>query len=201
MTAPEKLPPREQLFVASFIATGNSAEAARQAGYSAKTAKEKGCELVKRPRVAAAIAAAKKRIVKKFKVTAERIVEEMAAVGFSDIRNYRINNEGYLELADGAAESAMRAVKRVRRKARIIGIGTKDAPAIQEIETEFELWNKDVQLRNLGDYLKLFKENRVDPDDNEDDELTAEQLQERVIALIRVASKRQREAGGRKRAG
>lgn len=200
MALSKKLPQREQLFVASFIASGNSAEAARQAGYSHKTAKEKGCELVKRPRVAAAIAAAKKRIVTKFKVTGERIVEEMAVVGFSDVRHYSIDDDGYVVLAQGAPDSAMRAVKKIRRKMRIIGIETDTRPLVREIETEFELWNKDVQLRNLGDYLKLFKENRVDPDDA-DDELTTEQLNDRVIALLRVASKRQREAGGRKRAG
>jgi phage terminase small subunit len=200
MSAAKKLPQREELFVASFIASGNSAEAARQAGYSQKTAKEKGCELLKRPRVAAAIAAAKKRIVTKFKVTGERVVEEMAVVGFSDIRNYRLNDDGYVVLTEGAPDSAMRAVKKIKRKMRLIPTGRgDDATLVREIETEFELWNKDVELRNLGDYLKLFKENRSD--DDQDDDLTTEQLNERVIALLRVASKRQREAGGRKRAG
>lgn len=213
------LPIKEQLFVAAYLAHGNATEAAKGAGYSAKTAYAKGCELLKRPRVAKAIEQAKTRIVKKFHVTAERTIEEMAAIGFSDVRHYQITKDGHVALAPGAPDSAMRAVKRVKRKMRVREIyvpdGTPGAqgeaadPAktrverIVEMDTEFELWSKDSQLRNLGDHLKLFKENRSRDEDRDlDDELTPEQRNERIIALLRVALKRKQEAtGGKKNAG
>ena len=188
-TTDDGLSPREELFVHAYIASGNATDAARQAGYSTRSANQRATEVLSRPHVQKAIEAARTRIVRKFNVTAERIVEEMAVIGFSDIRHYAIDENGYLELADGAPDSAMRAVKRVKRKLR--RIPQEDGEPIVEIDTEFELWSKDSQVRNLGDYRKLFKENRAD-DDDEDNTLSPEQLKERVFQLLRVAAKRAR---------
>jgi hypothetical protein len=187
----EKLPVREQLFVAAYIAHGNATAAAKQAGFSAKTAYAKGSELLKRPRVAAALERAKQQITKKFKVNAERVVEEMAVVGFSDIRHYAINADGFLALAGGAPDSAMRAVKRFKRKIR--SIPQKDAAPIVEVDSEIELWSKDTELRALGDYLAMFKENRR-LDDDDDNDLTPAQREERIVQLLKVAAKRRKEA-------
>jgi hypothetical protein len=201
---PNKMPLKEELFVAAYLGHGNATQAAKDAGYSAKTAYAKGSELLKRPRVAKAIEAAKKRIVKKYQATAERTLEEMALVGYSDIRHYRIGNDGYVELAEGAPDSAMRAIKKLKRRARVEYIGRgKKRRAIVLYDTEIELWSKDQQLRNVGEHLKLFKENRGgDEPPDPDDELTPEQRNERIIALLRVALKRKQEAtGGKKKAG
>ena len=185
---------KEELFVAGMLAHGNATQAAKDAGYSAKSAHGKGNELLKRPSVKAAIDAARSRIVRKFKVSAERIVEEMAVVGFSDIRHYDVDHDGILKLAAGAPDSAMRAVKRYKRKMRTIPQRDPLLLPIIEVDVEFELWNKDTELRNLGDYLKLFKENRADDDNPFDDGLTAAQREERITMLLRRAVVRRKQA-------
>jgi len=187
---------REELFVASFLVHQNASQAARDAGYSEKTAYAKGNELLKRPTVIAAIAKSRTKIVRKFRVTAERVVEEMAVIGFSSIENYRLNDDGFLQLVDGAPEGAVRAVKKFKRKLRLIPqkqLGDTVLPPIREIESEFELWSKDSELRALGDYLAMFKEKRDLGDTEDDENLTTEQRRERVISLLRVASKRRKE--------
>jgi hypothetical protein len=184
----EKLSVREELFIEKWLASGNGAEAARFAGYSAKTARNKAVDLLKRPRIAKAIEARKSRIVRKFRVTQERVLEEMSIIGFSDLRHYALDANGYLQLADGAPDNAYRAVKKFKRKLRLIA-GRDDAPPITEIDVEFELWSKESALGYLGNYLKLFKENRADggPDD---DGLTNEQRSERVLGVLKTAASR-----------
>jgi len=196
----KKLSPKEELFVAAYLANGgNATQAAIAAGYSKRSAYAKGSEIAKRPHVAAAIQAARRRITTKFKVNAERVVEEMAVIGFSDIRNYRLTLDGHVELVPSAPDSAMRAVKRIKRKLRLVPQAKSQAnptgaPAT-EVETEFELWNKDGELRNLGEYLAMFKENRaVDDDEQPDEELTVAQRKERVLQLLREAARRRRAA-------
>jgi phage terminase small subunit len=190
---------REELFVAGILAHGNATQAAKDCGYSAKTAHAKGNELLKRPSVKAALDAARSRIVRKFKVSAERVVEEMALIGFSDLRNYVVDDNGLLGLAPNAPDTAMRAVKKYKRKIRWIPQRGEDLAPIKEVEVEFELWSKDTELRNLGDYLKLFKENRADGDEAPEDRLTPAQREERITALLRKAvAKKRQSAGARK---
>jgi hypothetical protein len=113
----------------------------------------------------------------------------MAVIAFSDIRHYAFTDDGRLILAPSAPDLAMRAVRRVKRKA--VSIPRGDGVVVA-YETEVELWNKVAALRHLAEYLKLFKENRID--DPDEKELTPEQRRERVINLLKVARKRKRDA-------
>src|SRR5689334_8252324 len=85
---------REAAFVAAYTATRNATKSAATAGYSAKTAHVMGSKLLRKPRVSEAIRAALERITKKFEISAERTLQEMAAIGYSDIRHYRFDAEG-----------------------------------------------------------------------------------------------------------
>jgi hypothetical protein len=201
---PDALPIKEQIFVSAYLAHGNATQAAKDAGYSPKTAYSRGHALRKRPRVAKALEAAKTRIIQTYQASAERTIEEMALIGYSDLRHYRIGADGHVTLAPGAPDSAMRAIRRVKRRAHIEMVGTgKKKKAVLVYDTEIELWSKDQQLRNVGEHLKMFKENRggdhpLDPDD----ELTPEQRTDRIVALMQVALKRKKQAAaGKKKAG
>lgn len=158
MSAPDKCTPQEEIFAAKYLECGNATTAATFAKYSAKTAYAKGSELLKRPRVAKRIEALKSTVTKRVIVSAERVLREMCTVAFSDIRHYAIDDDGNVQLAAGAPDSAMRAIKKLKRKVRWIPNG--DELSIKEVETEIELWNKDAELTALGrtHYLKLFTE-------------------------------------------
>ena len=190
----DQLSVKEELFVAAYIANGgHGTKAAIEAGYSTNSAETRASQLLARPRVAKAIEAAKVRITKKYFVTGERIVREMATVAFSDIRHYTVDDDGFVALSAGAPDDAMRAVKRIKRKLRVIpqrvSLENPEGKPIREVETEIELWSKDTELRNLGEYKKLFKENRAD-DEPEDDGLTSDERRERVMKLLKVALER-----------
>lgn len=72
-------------FVQHYLVTGNATKAAELAGYSPKTAPSQGSRLLKNANVKAALSAARKRRSRRTKVTADRVVDELAAIGFADI--------------------------------------------------------------------------------------------------------------------
>lgn len=184
------LSPREELFVAAMMAhRHNQTAAAREAGYKNPT--KAGSELMTRPPVKAAIEAAQRRVLKKYNVSGESIVQEMALIGFSNIEHYQVNDEdGAITLAAGAPQHAMRAIKRVKRKVRWELARNDDEKSEKIVEVEYELWNKDTQLRNLGEYKMLFKENRSTDDPQERENLTPAEREERVLAILRKYAKR-----------
>src|SRR3954470_12579538 len=102
----DSLTARENAFVAAYAATRNATKAAETAGYSAKSAHVIGSRLLKKPRVAAAIKTGIERITRKYEVSAERTVQEMAAIGFSDLRDYYIDGAPIecVTLAPGAPD-------------------------------------------------------------------------------------------------
>src|SRR5262245_25977186 len=79
------LTPRKRAFADHLLICGNAAEAARRAGYSAKTASAQGSRLSKDVAVQQALAEAKRRMHDTAGITAEQITAELAKIGFADI--------------------------------------------------------------------------------------------------------------------
>lgn len=81
------LNPRQEKFVAAYIANGgNAKQAAIAAGYSAKTATVQGSRLLTDANVRAEINKRRAKLADKFAVTQERITAEYAKLGFFDAR-------------------------------------------------------------------------------------------------------------------
>lgn len=75
MPKKKKFTPRREKFIEEYIAKGNAAEAARNAGYSVKTARTIGQELLTIPDVQEEIARRRAEI-RKTSITPERIIRE-----------------------------------------------------------------------------------------------------------------------------
>ena len=83
MTAPKsdgRLSTKEAAFVACILTGLDGAEAARQAGYAPKAAKEMAYELRQRPRVAAAIAAGEAEAAARLAAANDRVIDSAADV-------------------------------------------------------------------------------------------------------------------------
>ena len=192
MAKADVLTPREEVFVAAYIARRfNGKQAAIDAGHPAKGAAVQATRYLDRSKVQEAIARRVEQQTRTFKLSGAKVLEEMCVIAFSDIRHYAISDTGHVELTGGAPDSAYRAVKKIKRKRREIPQG-KDEPPIVEHETEIELWSKDQQLRNLGEHLGLFRE----PKDGEKpgEQLTREQREARVREIVRKGAARAKEA-------
>lgn len=78
--------PKQTAFVAEYLVHRNASEAARQAGYSEKTAYSQGERLLRNVEVAAAIDAGLAKQANTLEITAERILKERARLAFLDPR-------------------------------------------------------------------------------------------------------------------
>ena len=86
--AKKGLTPKQKRFVDEYIVDQNATQAAIRAGYKEKTAYAIGVENLKKPQIFAEIAARLDKLLKETRVTQERVVHELAAIGFADITDY-----------------------------------------------------------------------------------------------------------------
>ena len=77
--------PKQALFVAEYPKDCNAAAAARRAGYSVKTADRMGYKLLRKAEISAAVEATVQRHFANLDLSLERIIQEAARVGTSDI--------------------------------------------------------------------------------------------------------------------
>lgn len=73
-------------FVAAYLIHNNATKAAIEAGYSPKSAHIQGHHLLKIPKIHQAIERGRAKINAKLEVTSERVVAELARIGFADMR-------------------------------------------------------------------------------------------------------------------
>lgn len=83
---------KQEQFVREFLIDLNGAAAARRAGYTVKNARSAAEKLLNLPHVQDALRSAMQSRAQKTGVTAERVLSELAKVGFADIR--RIFRDG-----------------------------------------------------------------------------------------------------------
>ena len=147
---------RQQLFVQEYLVDLNATQAAIRAGYSQANADKIGSQLLGKTRVAGAVRSAMAERSQRTQVTADRVLEALAVIGFSDLWHYQLTDGGRgIELADDAPESAIRALARIKRKQRTIA--RKDDQPIVVIETEVTLWDRVAALEKLARHLGMFE--------------------------------------------
>ncbi len=76
---------KQQLFVDEYLIDLNATQAAIRAGYSEKTAQAIGAENLTKPLVAEAIAEALQARSERTEITQDRVLAELAAIGFADM--------------------------------------------------------------------------------------------------------------------
>lgn len=78
--------PKQQRFVAEYLADPNATQAAIRAGYSERTARQIGQENLSKPDIRAAIEAGQAKLAQKLEISAERVVEEAWKIVIADPR-------------------------------------------------------------------------------------------------------------------
>ena len=143
--------PRQHRFVEEYLVGLNATQAARRAGYSAKSAAGRGSRLLRNPAVAAAIEKAQDLRAARTQVSADRVVTELAKVAFGDPRRLFSWGPGGVELRESSelteAEAAL--VSEVSETRTAAG-GTR----------RVKLHCKMTALTALGKHLGLFGNGR-----------------------------------------
>jgi len=154
-----KLGPRQRLFVHEYLIDSNATQAAKRAGYSKKGAHVQGPRLLTNVRIAAAIARAQKKREKRTEITQDKVLRELAIVGFSDLKNYiEINEDTGAIRAKGfreMPEEASRALESIRED-RMIREDAKGKDSIINEKVTFKLHSKLTALELIGKHLGMF---------------------------------------------
>jgi phage terminase small subunit len=144
---------KQERFVAEYLVDRNATKAAERAGYSKKTAQEQGSRLLSNAMVAAAVAEGQAKLLEKVGITAERVLQEMGRLAFSDVSRL-FTPEGTLKPLSQltADDSACIAGLEVIIKNAEAGDGHTDK--VHKIK----VWDKSKNLEMLGKHFGLFVE-------------------------------------------
>jgi phage terminase small subunit len=148
---------KQERFVAEYLIDLNATQAAIRAGYSEKTATEQGSRLLTNVKVQQAITKGQNKTAEKLEITKDRIVEELAKIGFSNMLDYmRAGSDGdpYLDFSDLTREQAA-ALSEVTVEDFKDGRG-EDARDVRRIK--FKLHDKKGALVDLAKMLGFMVE-------------------------------------------
>lgn len=137
---------KQATFVREYLVDLNATQAAIRAGYSARTADRSGPALLGNSWVAEAIQKAQAARAKRTEITADRVLEELAAIAFAHMGQYATWNDDRVSLTD-SSEVDPRAVSEVKQTVNQFGnnVGIK-------------LHDKLGALEKLGKHLGMFND-------------------------------------------
>ncbi len=169
--------PKQQRFVDEYLVDLNATRAAIRAGYAKKRAAEQGYELLQKTTVQMAIAKAQKARSERTQITVDRVLTELALIGFADMGTYLTLGGGdttvkldWTKLPAGATK----IIQEITQEEHTGGRG-HETGAVRR--TKFKLYSKLDALEKIGRHLGMFtdklKIERSFLDELEPDELAA----------------------------
>ena len=155
--AERKLTAKQQRFVEEYLIDLNATQAAIRAGYSERTAEQGGAQLLRNIKVRAAIDDAQKVRAERTEITADRVLKELALIGFADMGDYlRITDDGNAFFDWSALpEGGTRVISEITQETYLEGKG-EDAETVKK--TKFKLYDKRAALVDIGRHLGMFKD-------------------------------------------
>lgn len=144
---------KQTRFIAEYLIDLNAAAAARRAGYSAASADQQGYENLRKPEIAAAIAAGKAAQIADAGLTAARVLEELRRLAFANQRDFfhddgRAKHPHELTEAQGACVAQFEVL--------IKNISAADGHT--DLIHKFKLWDKPRALELLAKHFALLVE-------------------------------------------
>lgn len=146
--------PRQQRFVAAYLISGNATQAAKDAGYSERTAEQQGCRLLKNAQVKAELARRQAIRAERAEIKADRVLQELARIGLSDARAL-FDADGRLLPPEDWPDDIARAVASFEVVLRRVP-GSEPAEVAHVAKVRF--WDKPAALNLLGKHLGMFVE-------------------------------------------
>jgi phage terminase small subunit len=161
-----ELTAKQRAFVREYLIDLNATQAAIRAGYSEATAKDIGCENLAKPNIKSAIEAAMKIRSERTDITADRVLKELAKIGFSDLRKAVRWDSSLVTEEDNPDGGDVAVIKRiVTNQVTLVASDDLDddtAMAISEISqnaaggVKIKLHDKRAALVDIGRHLGMF---------------------------------------------
>lgn len=157
-----KLTPKQKIFCKEYLIDFNATRAAKAAGYSEKTARKIGSENLTKPDIQEQIQKEVKAREYRTEISADRVLQEYALLGFSDIQHYiEIGEDGQVTTKrfDEMPEHASRAIESISED-RIIRENPDGTQIIVHDKYKFKMHSKTHALEKLFKHLGLAAEER-----------------------------------------
>lgn len=148
----KKLTPRQQRFVAEYVADPNATQAAIRAGYSPKTAYSIGHENLRKPEIEAAIDGAREELAERAGIEQDRVMEEFRRLAFSDLRDAVEWSGKSMTIRDSAelTPDAARAIQEVTETV------TETPEGGKRVVRRVKLYDKLGALRDVAKLLGMY---------------------------------------------
>lgn len=139
---------RHERFIEAFAVHLDLAEAAHAEGITVEAAR---ALVVEDEEVSREIDVVLRNRAVKEERRAERIIRELAVIGFSSLDHYDFPSSGGVEAKAGAPDGALRAIKSLKVTRRELLDG------VDEVRTEVQFWDKLGALDQMAKHLNLYK--------------------------------------------
>lgn len=120
-----KMTPKMQKFVDEYLVDLNATQAAIRAGYSKKTAYSIGVSNLKKPEIQAAIQKRQKSAAEKLEITRERVLKELASIGFAKATDFLTIQGGRVLIKDSDDVAADKLAALASVKEGMYGVEVK----------------------------------------------------------------------------
>ena len=148
---------RHRIFIHAYAKDPNATKAAITAGYSKKTAYSQGQRLLKHVEIQDKIKAVIDKRAEKLDITAERVLKEIAVLGFSNMMDYMSvaeDGQPFVDLSKLTREQAAA----IQEFSMDTTGGSGDGERLLIYRRRLKLADKTRNLELLGKHLQLFTE-------------------------------------------
>jgi phage terminase small subunit len=180
---------KQRLFVAEYLVDLNATQAAIRAGYSIKNADKIGPENLRKPKIQKAIQEQMDARENRTLITADKVLEELAKIGFSNLADYiQVQRDGtaYVDLSELTREQAA-AVQEITVDEYAEGSG-EDVRLVKKVK--LKLIDKIRALELIGKHLAMWVERHEHtgkdggPIQAEVTEMAPEERERRIAELL-----------------
>lgn len=152
---------RELDFCVGYVETGNITKAALYAGYAERSAAQQGSRLMKKDKIRAEIERRQRRKIDRYEISNDRILRELALLGFSNIEDYVAKQSDGSVIVDfsTADRDQMAAVTSIEVEEYTEGKG-ENAQGVKRVK--FKLADKRSALMDLAKIRRMLPADRVE---------------------------------------
>lgn len=146
---------KQKRFAEEYLIDLNATQAAIRAGYSEKTAGQKGFDLLKKVEIQKAVQAGMQKRSERTEITQDRVLQELAKVAFSDLRKVLTTGGALMDAQDWGDDVAgfISSVEVVKKPS---GEQDEDGRPIVDHVHKIRAWDKMAALEKLGKHLGMF---------------------------------------------
>lgn len=171
MSRLNELTDKQKAFVNEYLIDLNATQAAIRAGYSAKNAGKIGSQLLEKTRVSAEIQKAMAKREKRTEITQDRVLKELATIGFFQITDFMKVDKGQLVIKDTSDVDLENIPAISGIKATQFGLDVRfhdKVKALELIGEHLGMWSGNTgnadSLARLDEILSEVKNNATKPE-------------------------------------